>query len=468
MSEKTQIRLLQKKLAAGNKACNQLRFREAESIYRECLKIAPYHVQVLWNLGVLVQRRADNPAERREAMDLYHDVIKYSNGDVKIASSAFTNMGVMMGKVNHIEEAEICFGMALQMNPENNAARINFADVLRHNGKYSEANREFGEVLRLDPESAAAKFSTGMIRLLMGDLLGGFELYESRFDVESFPTKRFQSEKPLWDFIDGALPDLDGKTLLVWEEQGFGDTFMFCRYFREIKKRWPDAKIWFRGNPLYRNIAKGIDGLDLFMSVESIPLSLYDYHCPIMSLPNRFGTTLETVPNETLYIAPHESWQSYVMSEKVPIEHLDCTRIGLCWAGSPRHGKDAWRSLDPEAFQPMIDAHPEIQFYSLQVGPRADECARLKNVIDLAPTITDFTDTAQAILQLDLIVSVDTAVVHLCGALGKPCHMLCPMSPDWRWLLTGETSPWYPRLRLFRQEKAGDWEPVLKRISEAL
>ncbi len=143
-------------------------------------------------------------------------------------------------------------------------------------------------------------------------------------------------------------------------------------------------------------------------------------------------------------------------------------KIGLVFAGSPRHGKDAWRSIEPEAFQPLIDSHPECTFYSLQCGPRADECSRIRNVIDLAPTITDWTDTAQAILQLDLVISVDTAVVHLAGALGKPVWMLTPFSPDFRWMLTREDSAWYPHLKLFRQEKTGDWSPVLERINASL
>lgn len=196
-----QTKGFKEKLHRANRASECKRYREAENLYRACHQLSPFNVQILWNLGVLVQMRADNPQERREAMDFYHDVIKHSGGDSKIASSAFTNMGVIMGKINKIEEAEVCFGLARQMNPENRAAIINFADVLRHNGKYQEANAEFLEVLRLDPNSAPAKFSAGMIALMLGDFERGWPLYESRFDVDSFPTKRYESKKPLWDLI---------------------------------------------------------------------------------------------------------------------------------------------------------------------------------------------------------------------------------------------------------------------------
>lgn len=463
MNEAALISRLQKLLGKANRATKQLRFREAEQLYRECLAIAPQHVQVLWNLGVLMQRRADSPAERREAMDFYHDCIKYSAGDTKIASSAFTNMGAILGKIDKIAEAKICYGLARQMNPDNLAAKNNFADILRHDGHYSEANKEFLEVLELDPECASAKFSTGMISLLLGDLKRGFELYESRFDVASFPTKKFKSEKPEWNG-----EDLNGKTLLVLEEQGFGDTFMFCRYFSELKEKHPECEIWFRGNILYRNIAKGIIGLDRFFTVED-SLASMDYFIHILSLPHRFGTTLEMIQQFIPYILKQLDWgEWWPTAFSCRNDFAIDKRIGICWAGSPRHGKDKWRSLTPESFQPVIDAHPEIQFYSLQVGPRAWEFERLKNVIDLAPTISDFTDTAQAILQLDLVISVDTAVGHLAGALDKPCWLLLPHSPDWRWMLEREDSPWYPRHRLFRQQGDLDWEPVLQRINEEL
>lgn len=455
-----QTKGFQEKLHRANRACDCKRFSEAENLYRACLQLSPKNVQIMWNLGVLVQRRSDNPAERKEAMDFYHDVIKHSNGDVKKASAAFTNMGVIMGKINKIEEAEICFGLARQMDPENHAAIINFADVLRHNGKYSEANAEFLEVLRLDPNSAPAKFSAGMIALMLGQFDRGWELYESRFDVDSFPTKRYESKKPLW-----TGEDLSGKTILISSEQGMGDDIMFARYFRELKKRWPTCKTIFGGGPLMKNLFAGVEGLDEF-SVIHPPEESYDCHCPMMSLPHRFGTTLETIPDDAPYIQSSDAWATYWFARKTP--EWEKKRVGLCWRGSPRHGKDAFRSIEPELFQPLIDSHPEHQFYSLQVGPKADEVSRLKNVIDLAPTITDWSDTAQALLQLDLLISVDTALVHLAGALGQACWMLTPLSPDWRWMLERTASPWYPRMILFRQEKTGDWAGVIERISKLL
>lgn len=449
-----------RKLLRAHKAGEAGKFDVAEKIYRGYIAKYPEDDQVLFNLGVLVQRREKSPEERVEAINWYQRCIA-APGSIWTKSNAANNCGLIMGKINQIGEATIFFHLAIQMNPNNAAARVNFGDMLRHNGDYKEADREFVEVLRLDPNSAAAKFSAGMIALMLGDFKRGFELYESRFDVESCQTPKFKSDKPEWN---GEY--LNGKAILLTTEQGHGDAIMFVRYAREIKKRFTDCDIVFRGDNLFRNLFKGVDGLDYFFATgEQLPE--YDYHCPIMSLPHKFGTTIETVPNETPYIRPVAGWELYSDYDGHETS-LPKQRIGLVWAGSPRHGKDAFRSLQPEMLQPLIDAHPEIQFYSLQVGPKADECARLRDIIDLAPTITDWTDTAQALLQLDLLISVDTAVVHLCGALGKPCWMLTPFSPDWRWMLTREDSTWYPKMKLFRQPHQGDWATPLKRIYEAL
>lgn len=464
-----------RKLLRAHRAGEAGRFEKAEAIYRQYIRQYPQDPQVLFNLGVLMQRRADNPTERHEAADFYHRAIASPDCEIAVKSNAMNNLGLIMGKINEVEKAGICFGMALQMNPANNAARINFADILRHNGQYEEADREFAEVLRLDPNSDTAKFSQGMIALMLGDVRRGFTLYESRFGVESFPTRPFKTNKPKWNG-----EDLNGKTILITEEQGFGDTFMFCRYWRDLKQKWPNCQIWFYGNVLYRNLLKGVDGLDRFFAAGNLEVSSdglkrvlslgdkiddFDYHCPLLSLPYQLGTTFETIPSAAPYIRPVDEWSKYVGLRGY---RRHSRHVGLCWAGSPRHGKDKWRSLEPEAFQSLIGVHPECVFYSIQCGPKAGECARLTGIIDLADTITDWSDTAQAILQLDLVISVDTATVHLAGALDKPCWMLTPHSPDWRWMLTREDSPWYPKLRLFRQPKQYDWETPLKRINEEL
>ncbi len=258
------------------------------------------------------------------------------------------------------------------------------------------------------------------------------------------------------------------KTLIVTLEQGHGDSIMGVRYFAEIKKRWPTCKILFSSDKCMHLLLKGCVGLDGCLPDHLEPefkdaCPEFDYHSPLLHLPDVMETTLETIPADCPYIFPHPDWIP------LPLPPTDKKkRIGICWAGSPSHGKDFARSMKPEQFQRFIDAAPDAQFYSLQCGPRAWETEQLTNCVNLPKEIHDWTQTANAILQMDLIISVDTAVVHLAGALGVPCWILLPSSPDWRWMLGRNDSPWYPQARLFRQKTQLDWEPVIREVCEAL
>ncbi len=183
-----------------------------------------------------------------------------------------------------------------------------------------------------------------------------------------------------------------------------------------------------------------------------------------MSLPHLLGTTLENVPSGVPYIADSD-WP------KIEVPPATGKRIAIVWAGSPRHGKDLARSMTPEDFQPIVDSRPDFQFYSLQLGPREGEFSRLRNVTDLAPIVgvtKDWTGTAQALQQIDLLICVDTGTLHLAGALARPAWAFIPRAADWRWMTSGESSPWYPTLKLFRQEKAGEWQNPITRVVEAL
>lgn len=284
---------------------------------------------------------------------------------------------------------------------------------------------------------------------------------------------------------------MNGKRLLLFFEQGFGDGIFMIRYAREIKRRWPACQVWTYSHTLLCRLLESCDGVDRAFDFFTEPTGyltrgeseeqfLPDYYVPIMSLPHRFGTTIETVPAEVPYIHAPEL---YIYPERMNTLGLSCgiqkigeewkriRPIGLVWAGSPRHGKDRFRSTPPEIWQPLIDAHPECQFYSLQVGPRQDEVKRLRNVIDMAPAICavgDWTATAQVVAQLDAICCVDTAVAHLAGAMAKRVLVAIPKSPDFRWGLNGERSVFYPTMTLVRQTVETDWSSVVQRISEIL
>lgn len=432
-----------KKLKRAEEAQNEGRLEEAEAVYTDYLKSAPDDPDVCFNMGVLCQTRGGHKAIN-EAAEWYHRTITAKTVDCMLKSDAMNNLGILMERADRPDKAQLCYFYALQFHPENSAARLNYANGLRFLGDYDEADHQYAEVLKLDPDSPELALNAGMLALLLGDLKRGFELYERRFEVKEFPTKPFISDRPLW-----RGEDLAGKTILITEEQGFGDTFQFIRYARELKRL--GATVWFYGNSLLMEIMQHVDGID--RAFDRTDVEDFDYHCSTMSIPNRLNTTLETIPADAPYITPANHKKSGVKR-----------RIGIIWAGSPKHGKDQWRSVEPEAFQPIIDSQPDTEFVSLQVGPRAHECTRLRGVTDIAPNVTGWMDTAKVIATLDLIICVDTGCAHLAGAMGVPVWLLIPHSPDFRWLLEREDSPWYPHARLFRQPASDDWQTPINRI----
>jgi len=255
---------------------------------------------------------------------------------------------------------------------------------------------------------------------------------------------------------------MNTKTLLLNAEQGWGDQIMFARYAAPIKKLYPSCRILYRCDPPMHRLFGGVFGLDGVVD-STKPFEDFDFHIPIMTVPHVLGTTLDNIP-EAHCIRPMPDWPAWKLSNV----NILRKRVGIVWAGSPMHGRDKARSIEPEILQPMIDAHPECDFYSIQAGPKQPEVARLRNVHDLAPQITNWTDTAQMLACMNVLVTVDTAVAHLAGAVGTPVMMLTPHSPDFRWMLGRTDSPWYRKLTLFRQEKAGEWADVIAAITKAL
>lgn len=456
-----------KLLARAHRAVERGDLDEAQRLYAEYVEQVPDDPGALFNLGGIPHQKLKREKDMAkvqalcaQAMEYYSRAILAPTVDSQTKAHALNNSGLLLLRLGFPEKAKISFHLALQLDPECRAARINYADVLTFEGEYDAADREFFEVISLDPNSAGAQMSRSMILLLTGDLRRGFMEYRSRFKVASFVSKMLETDKPLWN----GEP-LDDKTLIFQSEQGFGDVLMFVRYAELIKLAYPTCRIIYHGYGCLRSLilgARGVDDSIISDGPEPAVLPPHDYHAPLLHLPDICRTTLHTVPANVPYIEPREDWLALQLPES------DKPKIGIVWAGSPIHGKDKFRSMMPEHFQRFIDAAPHCQFYALQCGPRAQEARQLTNCIDLAPQIYDWTQTANALLQLDLLISVDTAVVHLAGALGKPVWLLLASSPDWRWMLTRTDSPWYPSARLFRQQKRDDWESAIREVCAAL
>lgn len=458
-ARKKHRRLLEKAANAGDDGNHD----KAERLWKQYLEHFPNDPDVLFNVGVCIMRRSSGIADRCEAAEYFHRVVSCVECRMERKADAMNNLGNIAEKAGHTEKAAICYGFAVKMWPNHKAAKTNLGDCHRFFGNFEEADKEYREVLSMDDASPEANFCAGMIALLLGDFTRGWAGYEHRFDMDTFPTKPIKSKIPKW-----AGEDLNGKTILLTQEQGWGDQIQFIRYAGELKKKWSDCTVWlYCGTAIVKlmEAAEGVDSVfdcihepDGTVSIGDMESGGYDFHCPLLSLPHRLGTTLAAIPNKVPYIHLSQGREL----------RANIANVGIVWAGSPLHGKDKWRSVEPELFQPLIDAYPNINWISLQCGPRAHECSRLNDVTDLSPVLNAWEKTAHAIQNLDLVISVDTAIVHLAGALNVPVWMLTPNSPDWRWMLTREDSPWYPNMRLFRQTNREDWETPMKRIIEAL
>lgn len=431
---------------------------EAEAIWRTYLESCPEDPDVCFNVGVCIMRRAGSPALRFEAAQFFERVVQSPHAEIERKADAMNNMGLMMERCGETEKAATAYAFALKMFPAHKAARVNLGDAKRFMGDFAGARGEYDAVLDQDPESPEAHFCAGMIALLFGEWERGWREYRWRYKAPSFKAKPLSFGIPLWN----GEP-LDGKTILFCEEQGYGDTFMFSRYFYEVKRQWPHARVLFRCQPSLHAVISGTWGLDEIVSTEG-DMPFADYVCPLLDAPGLCGMKSEADIPPAHCIRTMPSWAPWSLQ----VGNVLRKRVALVWAGSPMHGKDKARSIPAKLYQPLIDAHPECDFFSLQCGPAQPEVAELRGVTDLAPEVRNWTDTAQMLACMDLLISVDTAVIHLAGAMGAHAWMLCPTSPDFRWQLTREDSPWYPKMRLFRQTDRNDWQTPIQRITDAL
>jgi tetratricopeptide (TPR) repeat protein len=344
---------------------------------------------------------------------------------------------------------------------------INSGVVMKALGRYSDAAWSFNRALSLRPGDPAAMFEKGFLHLLLGELKQGWELYEARFRVPALAVPQRDFSAPRWD---GTMP-LAGKTLLVHAEQGLGDTIQFCRYLPLLAAA--GASIVFEIPASLRALLQSLPGAIRLVG-RGEPLPAFDYHCPLLSLPLALHTELQTIPHDVPYIAAEPQ---RVLRWRERLQGLNGLRVGIAWQGNPDVERLIWargRSVPLAALKPLAEIEG-ISLVSLQKGPGTEQLdqaalgARLLDLREELDTGADaFIDTAAVMAGLDLIISSDTAIAHLAGALGRPVWVALSASPDWRWLVERSDSPWYPSMRLFRQPRAGDWGAVMGEIGNAL
>jgi len=368
-------------------------------------------------------------------------------------------LGITRQQRGDLEGALPCYRRAIALDPHSLKSRYNLATTCRESGRHLEALAGFREVVRLAPEHADAHWNLALLLLLTGELAEGWQEFPWRFRKSGpAPAARWQ-DRPHWD---GSAPA--GRTILLYAEQGLGDTLQFVRYAPLLAARGATVLVEVQSAALCGVVA-GVPGVSGVL-VAGAPPPPFDLQASLLELPALFRTGLDSVPAQVPYLRTDPA---LLAKARALVPRDGSFRVGVVWGGHPGHQNDANRSLQPERLGALAGI-PGVSFYSLQTGDAASGAARVPalRLADLSGAIGDFSDTAALAAQLDLILTVDTSMAHLCGGLGLPVWVMLPFIPDWRWLLEREDSPWYPTLRLFRQEEPGAWDGVLQRVREAL
>ncbi|MDR3521426.1 MAG: tetratricopeptide repeat protein [Acidocella sp.] len=469
------------------------RLDDAVACYRKALFVQPIYYQALNNLGNIIAQRLlhalAEPEQWDEVIDLYRRAIElnpsfveaYSNIGIALRevgryddaldyyrraiqlvpafAEAHSNCGNIHSDTGEWNQAIECYDTALAINPDYSEAHNNRGVVLAMHRKFAEAASSFQKAIFLKQNYAEAHDNLAGVLLAKGDFSAGWQEYEWRWQTPSMLPAKRNFAQPAWQ---GEAAE--GQTLLIYAEQGLGDTLQFCRYAQLAAMRGFRVVMQVQ-RPLVR-LLHSVPGVDKIISQEE-DVPAFDKHIALMSLPRVVGTALETIPSMVSYIEADETAVA-IWRERLSCVAPDESRIGLVWAGNahknsaPLRAIDRRRSISPDELLLPLLSVKDLQFVSLQkIGPAAP-----KNfpMIDLMDEVSDFADTAALIKNLDLVISVDTAVAHLAAALGKPVWLLNRFDSCWRWLNGRRDSPWYPTLRLYTQLEPGNWEPVIAEI----
>jgi tetratricopeptide (TPR) repeat protein len=448
------------------------RHEEAAQVYRQASALDPGNAEILNDLGTCLGelRQFDEAIAVCElALALDPDY-----------APAHTGLGNIWDAKNDLDAAIAAHRRAVAVDPDYAIGHSNLAVVLRKTGRIEEAFAASQCAVTLDPEQPQARFNHAHYLLLNGDLKNGFA--EHRWERKCKNVARYfpTFSEPEWQ---GEA--FGGRTLLLFAEYGIGDVLQFVRYVPMAAAL--GGSIVLEIQPELVPLLRTMSGVTVVP--RGAPRPPFDLQLPLMDLPCVFGTTLATVPAAVPYLHPDPAkfvrWcralndealeDKAVFEDKAlggaPAGGTTSLKVGLVWAGNPRHKSDHYRSLSAEAVLPRL-VMPGVQLYSLQKEPRPADMPVLAelaaDIIDLGPKLDDFAETAAAVAALDLVIAVDTSVAHLAGALGRPVWLLTPYALDWRWLRDREDSPWYPTMRLFRQHKPQAWDGVLARVSAEL
>ncbi len=424
---------------------------EAIASYKIATILKPDYAMAYCNLGTAFQELG----KIDEAITIYKKVLSFKPNFVM----AHTNLGSAFQESGLLNEAKTCYEKAIMLNPDHAMAYSNLGSILQEFGNIDDAIKNYDRAIDLNPDEPTAHKNKSIALLLKENFTEGWPEYEWRLQTRAHSLRNFQ--KPRWD----GSP-LHGKSILVHSEQGFGDTIQFVRYLPMVKAQGGHV-IFECHNSLFR-LLKNCTGIDRIVerSSDVVPEVQFDFHIPLLSLPGLFGTTLDSIPSDVPYVTVDSS---LVEKWHIRLNHDSNFKIGIVWAGNPSFKNYHNRSCSLSDFAALAEI-TGLSFYSLQKGSASVESdiAPVLKITDLKNELYDFVDTAAVMSNLDLVISTDTAVVHLAGAMGKPVWTLLYSAPDWRWWLKRTDSPWYPSMRLFRQAQLNDWAGVFEQVKKAL
>jgi tetratricopeptide (TPR) repeat protein len=457
-----------------------VRMEEALASYDKALALQPRFPEALYNRGTVLHELAryeeaiasydralafhpdfadafSNRGLTQQAMKRYEEARASYDKALAIQPDhvgALNNRGITLHALARPEEALADYNKTLAVQPDHVEALTNRGLVLHDLRRFDEANLSYAQALALRPNYAQARFNAAAQYLLLGDFARGWKEYGWRWETEQQRVSRRDFPQPIWT---GGEP-IESKTILLHHEQGYGDTIQFCRYVPLVAER--GARVVLEVASAQIDLMRTLAGVSEIVAKGTM-LPDFDLHCPLGTLPSAFETRLETIPAKVPYLGAQAEDMDKWGRRLGPRTRL---RVGINWAGSAAFVGDTTRSIGLSRLLPVTSVDG-VQFFSLQKDLRPDDAGTLQNspgIIQLGGEMATFADAAAIVSMMDLVISSDTAVVHLAGAMGKPVWVLLQFVPDWRWLLDRDDSPWYPTMRLFRQTRPGDWGTVVE------
>jgi tetratricopeptide (TPR) repeat protein len=478
----------------ANALAQQEKLAEAVSCYEQALRLNPDRKEIHFNLGISLER-LEKPVEATRS---YNAALRLDPN----YAEAHMNLGNVLAQQGKTDDAIKCYEQVLKTKPGDAEALTNIGNVHRDQAHFDDALACFEHALRQNPQTAGPHHNRALLWLLLGKWTEGWPEYEWRWKTSDFTRLSFQ--QPRWD----GSP-LQGRSILLVAEQGLGDTVQFLRYVPLVEQR--GGRVIVQCQPALKRLLQESAGIKNLI-VQGAPLPKFDVYSPLLSLPGILKTSPSTVPADVPYIHPKTElvgqWRRNLSGVRRPVSSVKNTlssdtghrtpdsgllRVGIAWQGSPAYRFDRQRSIPLKEFACLANV-PGVQLISLQKGPGTEQVksgvrspvSGVKNPADSGHRTPDsgrfcfdlgdcfdeasgpFMDTAAVMESLDLVITSDTVIPHLAGALGIPVWVALPLIPDWRWLLQREDSPWYPTMRLFRQTRKGQWEDVFVRIAGQL